>query len=259
MSATFYPRAFQSLYNHKHIHTVGNTSQRFPSRHSRSLSSSLILINEAGAAGVTRRQESRSRLWSCIASTVMPCKHKHSGILTHTHTHSHMLVCHITYSTHTYTNTVTHLVAAYRYAVSCFLKLRVKWYGLNLQAPKLQKVLWNKQNVCRLNRFNDPIASEVPQSLCVLAKRYRSTTLAPSLLNETFPKHHYKRRIYAIRQLGLQWYQNESAKIMSRLTSAGRACFLCINEKFYVVCLKAIFTNSLLENHSYYFLKRENL
>lgn len=57
-------------------------------------------------------------------------------------------------------------------------------------------------------------------------KRYCSTVLSPSLPNETSPRHHYKSSIYAIRKLGLQlqqWYQNETAKIMSQLTSLGRA------------------------------------
>lgn len=58
MFAIFYPGAFNSLYMQKQIHTVGSPSYCFPSYRSRSLSSSVLLINEVGAAGVTWRQAS---------------------------------------------------------------------------------------------------------------------------------------------------------------------------------------------------------
>lgn len=45
-----------------------------------------------------------------------------------------------------------------------------------------------------------------------------SAELSLSLLNETFPRHHYKSSIYAIGERGWpswRWNQNEAAKIMS--------------------------------------------
>lgn len=65
MSATFYPRAFQLSYTLKFAHTQTHDAcaRKLPfSLTAQQESSSVLLINEAGAAGVGERQEPRSRL-----------------------------------------------------------------------------------------------------------------------------------------------------------------------------------------------------